>query len=1289
MHRILERKATIVTYTEHSPKTLRGDASCFAMPRDRMGIRGRVTFVLGSAASVGAFVAIALLLTASSAFATKPPHVSIGATEIHATRANISASVTTFESEAVSYRLEYATSEGALAEGKGVLFRSGSAQAGEVTGSQGSELRGLAPETRYYARVVAENASDHVEATVGFTTSGPEAPEIHTVGAVESEDFAPSPFEIGQTFAVFFAEIDTNAAETEYHFEYATEVNGPYKPFTSGASGSISIAEEFAKPRAKLSGLTPDTTYYVRVTATNGHEPAASYATWLTTRPTYPEASIASVKDVAGTSAHIWGSVVPRSSEAHWRFEYAPAEDGNAPAGDSPAWTRGPSGVISSAEANEGNHSPEGELTGLDPATRYYVRLFVENGHEPAATSSSVNFQTAGAPVAFTFAAHAFAPGGETMRLVGSVAPHTEPINELQKITLGGSPTGGSFTLSFNGQTTAPLPFDATRDELGAALEALSTIGGGNVRVASQASGPPFTIEFTGSLGGGPQPSIAADASGLTPAGTVTVSTVQAGFSYDTQAHFEYVSQQRFEETGWTGAQSSAAHDVGPGSYHAQVEADASTYTFGVDASGLTPGETYRYRLVAANTTPGDPEVDGAEQALTVPVPARSVPAGPCPNEALRTGPSAQLPDCRAYEQVTPTEKEGSGDIFGYTGSVATAALIGEDGDHVMVEPKFSKWGSDVDANVDSYFFAREAGTGWRMTGTTPQPQAGADSYQTEIFSPDLTQVGLQVGWASSAQALSPDIEMEAGPPGGPYTTVATVPRKFPSKWVAASADFSTLVLLTEDRVLVAGHPSKTTSGTDLYEYSARSGLRQVNVLTGGEKISSCGAEIANSRSPDASVAAVSADGSRVLFTDNCTHNLYMRTDGTETIEIGEYIVLATNAQDTELLLSRGAEGAEEEVFLYDTGTRTAKLLPGARRGWVSEDLSTIYFASKEQLTPDAPAPSPASEYAGPLVANLYRYDVTTGHLGFTGVQGGAEGSVSAEGRYLYFVSVGVAGVFREIEQFRPGEGTDDEDQQLYRYDSVEHSVECLSCASPFRPRPEAPVVLADRTGGNGNVRHTPNSVPEVPVVSADGDFVFFDTATPLVPQDVDGEIHPCQGGGGGCGVGAELGNHNNDYTTSSDVYEWRKNGVDGCSNTQGCLALITSGTGGLMNVLLGTDASGRDVFFATHSQLVAGDTDEQGDVYDARIGGGFPVPARPSVECEGDSCSTPLASPDDLTPASATFQGAGNVLPGTPAETKSKTLKPKRSKSKKRPKRKSRAKSKRKARKSDHRRAK
>jgi hypothetical protein len=69
-------------------------------------------------------------------------------------------------------------------------------------------------------------------------------------------------------------------------------------------------------------------------------------------------------------------------------------------------------------------------------------------------------------------------------------------------------------------------------------------------------------------------------------------------------------------------------------------------------------------------------------------------------------------------------------------------------------------------------------------------------------------------------------------------------------------------------------------------------------------------------------------------------------------------------------------------------------------------------------------------------------------------------------------------------------------------------------------------------------------------------------------------------------------------------------------------------------------------VFFATHSQLVGQDTDGQGDVYDARTGGGFPPPAPPPTECEGDACLSPLAAPIDTTPASLSFSGSGNLTP-------------------------------------------
>ena len=69
--------------------------------------------------------------------------------------------------------------------------------------------------------------------------------------------------------------------------------------------------------------------------------------------------------------------------------------------------------------------------------------------------------------------------------------------SEIQQLAVSG--TAGTFTLSFNGQTTAPLAFDASAGAVQAALEGLSSIGSGNVVVVSGAT---HLVMFTGARAG-------------------------------------------------------------------------------------------------------------------------------------------------------------------------------------------------------------------------------------------------------------------------------------------------------------------------------------------------------------------------------------------------------------------------------------------------------------------------------------------------------------------------------------------------------------------------------------------------------------------------------------------------------------------------------------------------------------------------------------------------------------------------------------------------------------------
>lgn len=95
--------------------------------------------------------------------------------------------------------------------------------------------------------------------------------------------------------------------------------------------------------------------------------------------------------------------------------------------------------------------------------------------------------------------------------------------DEVQTITFGGTPTGGTFKLAFDGQVTAPIAWSATnntlRDNVDAALEALPKIGAGNVATAvgtMTAGVGTLTVTFGGTLAKKAVPTITVDTNSLT-----------------------------------------------------------------------------------------------------------------------------------------------------------------------------------------------------------------------------------------------------------------------------------------------------------------------------------------------------------------------------------------------------------------------------------------------------------------------------------------------------------------------------------------------------------------------------------------------------------------------------------------------------------------------------------------------------------------------------------------------------------------------------------------------------
>lgn len=599
------------------------------------------------------------------------------------------------------------------------------------------------------------------------------------------------------------------------------------------------------------------------------------------------------------------------------------------------------------------------------------------------------------------------------------------------------------------------------------------------------------------------------------------------------------------------------------------------------------------------------------------------------------------LPDNRGWEMVSPLDKNGA-DISFAAGTV-TASPGGE---RVSVRSNgaFDPAVGTGIAGVVTYVATRGADR-WSLRSLMPaqDPSLGAASGggRAYAFSGDLSTVlltafdpplvpGAPENVANlylrdiagdSYQLLSPSVNP---------LPVDLFGQRAPSP-ADATPDFGHVIFEAQDNL------TADASGFNfkLYEWDHGT-LRLAGILPDSD----CGSPPCPAESSVAGMGAsyghytgdtISEDGSRIFFVDRDTGRLYARIGGSSTVWISQSEATAPSptplgatfqaaSQDgtrvyftTEEALVDADLDTWGDLYMYDFDAPSGERLslisvdgePGDADSSVqgvlgaSDNGSYVYFAGTSALVPGQPALGEAAAetnlylwHDGEVrhIAAVRNYEANWEDEGSASsyVLRSKRSRVTPDGRHLLYTA-------------QDPQGSDF--VQLYLYDAGTGAPPtCISCRPDGKP-----------AGSDAKLAHNPSlHIPTAylpRVLKDDGSSVFFDTADPLVLGDSNGK---------------------------RDVYRWK----------EGRLDLISSGQGGTDSYLMEATPSGSDVFFVTADRLIPGDRDNNRDLYDARVNGGFPPPPPGGAPCEGDACQAPVVPPSDPTPASASFRGAGNPVP-------------------------------------------
>jgi Tol biopolymer transport system component len=664
-----------------------------------------------------------------------------------------------------------------------------------------------------------------------------------------------------------------------------------------------------------------------------------------------------------------------------------------------------------------------------------------------------------------------------------------------------------------------------------------------------------------------------------------------------------------------------------------------------------------------------------------------------CPNAGLRGGEQAAfLPDCRAFELVSPPEKNG-GDVSAMA-SRTRAAVSGDAVQFVSMAGFGDVHGTDT---IATEYLSERGANGWGTHGIAPAQEPPAftlwwsryqgefsDDLSTGVFfalspltdaDPNVAQLrnlylrrDLLTPGVGDYQLLTGCTGCTSPLPPTPIQTFLTDPA-----FAGASTDFRHVIFESP----VALTPDVTDAvnnlgapGPFLYE-SVDGHVRTAGILPDGSVASQSAAGMgAFNADPfqdgQFTQDTISADGSRIVFTagpftdldtllglpgvTGLLGDLYMRVDGSQTIQLNQSEASTPDPAGHQPALYGAASRDGSKVFFMTPELLTDDSTPGGGMNLYMYDLNAPAGHHLTLLTQDS---EPADDGTGTSRAE---YVIGT----------------SQDGSYVYFW--GTNGLL-------PGQGTSGIATKLLY---VWHGGTLRLIGSD-----------GSATQGTTDWGENGFSIPSRPKlarVSPDGRHIAFATALVSMAQSVGYDnTNPSCGDSVACrevylyDYGADhltcvscdpsgalpLGNvswatlppdtttlaptaHLNhpmsadgqrvffdtpdplvsrDTNGKRDVYEY--------DATTGQVSLISTGRSSSDSLFADASPSGNDVFFTTRQQLVGIDTDQATDLYDARVNGGIAAQSPPpTVECSGVVChGTPPQPPPPLPLLGVTFQ--------------------------------------------------